>query len=61
MIKVTLEIDNDTAYPCSPIEFIRKYVLRDAKYIYDNHDKSHMPIHLHLPNGVALITEIKQD
>jgi hypothetical protein len=33
MIKVTLEIDNKTAHSCSPLEFLRKFVLLDAKEI----------------------------
>jgi len=33
MIKVTLEIDNKTAHSCSPLEFLRKFVLLDAKTI----------------------------
>ena len=31
MIKVTLIIDNKTAHSCSPLEFLRKFVLLDAK------------------------------
>lgn len=30
MIKVTLIIDNKTAHSCSPLEFLRKFVLLDA-------------------------------
>ena len=33
MIKVTLEIDNKTAHSCSPLEFLRKFVLLDAKLL----------------------------
>jgi len=35
MIKVTLEIDNKTAHSCSPLEFLRKFILLDAKEIRD--------------------------
>jgi len=31
MIKVILEIDNKTAHSCSPLEFLRKFVLLDAR------------------------------
>jgi len=31
MIKVTLIIDNKTAHSCSPLEFLRKFVLLDAQ------------------------------
>ena len=30
MIKVTLIIDNKTAHSCSPLEFLRKFVLLEA-------------------------------
>jgi hypothetical protein len=30
MITVTLDIDNNAAHSCSPIEYIRKYILQDA-------------------------------
>lgn len=30
MIKVTLEIDNKTAHSCSPLEFLRKYILHEV-------------------------------
>lgn len=33
MIKVTLIIDNKTAHSCSPLEFLRKYILQDAEEI----------------------------
>lgn len=33
MIKVTLEIDNNTAHSCSPLEFLRKFILREASDI----------------------------
>jgi hypothetical protein len=33
MLKVTLIIDNKTAHSCSPLEFLRKFVLLDAKEI----------------------------
>ena len=33
MIKVTLEIDNKTAHSCSPLEFLRKFILLDAKTV----------------------------
>jgi len=35
MIKVTLEIDNKMAHSCSPLEFLRKFVLLEAKEIKD--------------------------
>jgi hypothetical protein len=31
MIKVILEIDNKTAHSCSPLEFLRKFILFEAK------------------------------
>ena len=31
MIKVTLEIDNKMAHSCSPLEFLRKFVLLEAE------------------------------
>jgi hypothetical protein len=31
MIKVTLIIDNKTAHSCSPVEFLRKFVLLEAE------------------------------
>jgi hypothetical protein len=33
MIKVTLEIDNKMAHSCSPLEYLRKYILKDAKLL----------------------------
>ena len=40
MIKVVLEIDNKTAHSCSPLEFLRKFVLLDAKEIRDYETES---------------------
>lgn len=34
MIKVTLEIDNKTAHSCSPLEFLRKFILLGANEIH---------------------------
>jgi len=33
MIKVTLIIDNKTAHSCSPLEFLRKFILLEAKEV----------------------------
>lgn len=35
MIKIELEIDNHMAHGCSPVEYIRKYILRDAIEVKD--------------------------
>jgi hypothetical protein len=40
MIKVTLEIDNKTAHSCSPLEFLRDYILFKAKEIRDYETES---------------------
>lgn len=62
MIRVTLEIDNKTAHSCSPVEFLRKFILLDAKFI-------HWPIHeelkhkhdcLDTPYALINIKEIEQ-
>jgi hypothetical protein len=33
MIKVTLEIDNKMAHSCSPLEYLRKYIIQEASDI----------------------------
>jgi hypothetical protein len=38
MIKVTLEIENKMAHSCSPLEYVRDLILKDAKTLnFGNH------------------------
>ena len=52
MIKVILEIDNKTAHSCSPLEFLRKYILLEAK--------DSAPRYFDTPYAKIIVTEIEQ-
>lgn len=64
MIKVTLEIDNKTAHPCSPLEFVRDYILKDALPInFGNHGivkGEQFYYNLDTPYAIIKITDIEQ-
>ena len=64
MIKVTLIIDNKTAHSCSPLEFLRKFVLLDAKAEnFGNHGivkGEKFYYNLDTPYAKIKITEIEQ-
>jgi hypothetical protein len=56
MIRVTLEIDNNTAHSCSPAEYLREFILQDARLIVFNKEK-----HILLtPTAVITVTELEQ-
>jgi hypothetical protein len=55
MIKVTLEIDNKTAHSCSPIEFLKRYILKDTQAV-----PSKNKIILLNPYALIEVTEIEQ-
>lgn len=54
MIRVTLEIDNKTAHSCSPLEFLRKFVLLDAKAKFDGSQ------YFDTPYANIIVSEIEQ-
>ena len=38
MLKAEIYINNNTAHSCSPLEFVRKYILQDAVFCGVNED-----------------------
>jgi hypothetical protein len=56
MIKVTLEIDNNTAHSCSPLKYLEKFILLDAKQT-TNQDAYAQYV---TPYAKILVTEIEQ-
>jgi hypothetical protein len=59
MLKVILEIDNHTAHSCSPLEFLRKYILQDASDIVVE-SKGKRVFHLTTPYAKIKVKKIEQ-
>ena len=52
MLKAKIEIDNYTAHSCTPLDFIKKYILKDSECIkYDEKTKTAV-----YKNNYAIIT-----
>jgi hypothetical protein len=58
MITVKLDIDNKIAASCSPIEFLTKYVLKDAQLKVEEEGKPYYTIET--PIATITVKEIAQ-
>jgi hypothetical protein len=61
MIKVELLIDNNTTHSCSPIEFLRTFILQGAirKRLFDKNEDD--PMTLINPYATIYVSKIEQE
>lgn len=61
MLKVELEINNNTAHSCSPIEFLKRYIIQDAEYtVQDMSLKPNKSVVFNNPYAKITVKKIEQ-